>query len=99
MTGAREEALEWEEAPEQEKALEHIPCIHYLVQFTKYTSKAQVQALINSGSKVNAIHLIFAKQLGLPIKLTDVGAQKIDGITLNTYEIVVTAFSVVNNAN
>ena len=66
VTGAREEALE------------RVPCIHYPVQFTD-TDKAPVQALINSGSEVNAVHPSFAKQLGLSIRLTDVGAQKIDG--------------------
>ena len=93
MTGAREEALE------QEEALERVPCIHYSVQFKKNTNKAQVQALINSGSKVNAIYPTFAKQLGLSIRPTDVGAQKIDGTTLDTYGIGVAAFSVEDKAN
>ena len=61
MTGASEEALEC------------IPYIHHPVQFRKDTDKIQVQALIISGSEVNAIHPSFAKQLGLPIRLTDVG--------------------------
>ena len=60
---------------------------------------AWVQALINSGSEVNAIHLIFAKQLGFPVWPTDVGAQKIDNTTLDTYGIVVPAFSVVDKTN
>ena len=51
MTGAREEALEC------------VSYIHYPVQFKKDTNKAQVQALIDSGSEVNAIHPTFAKQL------------------------------------
>ena len=88
MTGTREEALE------REKALERVPCIHYSVQFKKDMSKAQVQALINSESKVNAIHPTFAKQLGLPTRPTDVEAQKIDSTILDTYGIVVAAFSV-----
>ena len=87
MTGAREEALE------------RVLCIHYSVQFKKDTSKAQVQALIDSGSEVNAIHPTFAKQLGLPIRPTDVGAQKIDGTTLDTHGMVVAAFSVEDKAN
>ena len=85
-TGAREEALE------------HVPCIHYPVQF-KDTNKAPVQALINSRSEVNAVHPSFIKQLGLSIRSTDVGAQKIDGTTLDTHEMVVVAFSVVDKAN
>ena len=86
MTGAREEALEC------------VPCIHYPVQF-KDTDKAPVQALINLGSEVNTIHPSFVKQLGLLIRPTDVGAQKIDSTTLDTHGIVVTAFSVVDKAN
>ena len=93
MTGVREEALE------QEEDLERVPCIHYSVQFKKDTSKAQIQALIDSGSEVNAIHLTFVKQLGLPIKPTDVGAQKIDRTTLDTYGMVVVAISVEDKAN
>ena len=50
-----------EEALEQEKALERVPYIYYSVQLKKNTSKAQVQALINSESEVNAIHPTFAK--------------------------------------
>ncbi len=37
-----------------------------------------------------------AHQLGLKIRKTNVGAQKIDGITLETYEIVVSTFSMLN---
>ena len=55
--------------------------------------------LFDSSSKVNAVHPAFTKELGLPIRPTDVGAQKIDGTTLNTYEMVVAAFSLKNKAN
>ena len=82
----------------REEALEHVPCIHYLVQF-KNMGKTLVQALINSRSGVNTIYPSFAKQLGLPIRPTDVGAQKIDGTTLDIHRIVVAAFSVVDKAN
>ena len=87
VTGAREEALE------------RVSCIYYLVQFKKDTSKAQVQALIDSGSEVNAIHPTFAKQLGPPIQTTDVRAQKIDSTTLDTHGMVVAAFLVKDKAN
>ncbi len=36
---------------------------------------------------------VFAQQLGLKIGKTNVGAQKIDGTTLETYEMVVSIFS------
>ena len=58
-----------------------------------------MQALIDSGSEVNTVHPSFVKQLGLSIRPTDVGAQKIDGTTLDTNGMVVAAFSVVDKAN
>ena len=61
--------------------------------------KAPVQALIGSGSEVNAIHPSFVKQLGPPIRPIDVGAQKIDGTTLDTHGMVVASFSVEDKAN
>ena len=82
----------------REKALERVPCIHYLVQF-KDTDRAPVQALIDSGSEVNAIYPSFIKQLGLSIRPTNVRAQKIDGTTLDTHRIVVATFSVEDKAN
>ena len=56
-------------------------------------------ALLNSGNKVNAIHLSFIKKLGLFIRLIDIEAQKIDGTMLNTYGMVVIAFLMINKAN
>ena len=78
--------------------MERVSCIHYPVQF-KGTNETQVQALIDSGSEVNAIHPTFVKELGLPIRPTDVGAQKIDDTTLDTYGMVVAAFLVIDKAN
>ena len=85
MTGAREEALE------------HIPFVYYLVRFKWNTTR--VQAFIDSGSEVNAIHPTFAKQLGLPVQSTNVGMQKIDRSTLDTYGMVVTSFSIIDKRN
>ena len=56
-------------------------------------------ALLESGSKVNAVYPAFAKELGLPIRRTDVRAQKIDGTILDTYGMVVVAFLVKDKAN
>ena len=55
--------------------------------------------MVDSESKVNAIYPTFAKQLGLPIRPTDVKAQKIDGTMLDTHGMVVVAFSVENKTN
>ncbi len=72
-----------------EEELERVPCIRYPVTF-----KDQTKALLDSGSEVNAISQAFAHQLGLKTRKTNVGAQKIDGTTLETYRMVVTTFSV-----
>ncbi len=71
--------------------LERVPCIQYLVTF-----KDKTEALLNSGSKVNAMSQAFAQQLGHKIRKTNDGAQKIDGTTLETYGIVVSTFSVLD---
>ena len=61
--------------------------------------KKPVLMLFDSGSKVNTVHLTFTKKLGLPIRPTDVGEQKIDGITLNIYGMVIATFLVTDKAN
>ena len=58
-----------------------------------------MSALFDSSSEVNAVHPAFAKELGFPIRPIDVRAQKIDGITLETYGMVVAVFSVEDKAN
>lgn len=47
-----------------------VPYIQYLITFQKQL----VTVLFNSKSKVNNIHPIFTKELGLSIRLTAVGA-------------------------
>ena len=83
----------------RKEALKCVPIIHNPIRFKKDADKTLVQGLINLGSEVNTIHPSFAKQLGLPIRPTDIKAQKIDGTTLDTYWMVVAAFSVVDKAN
>ena len=58
-----------------------------------------VSALINLGSEVNAIHPTFAKKLSVPIKPKDIRVQKSDSITLDTFGMVVAAFSLIDKAN
>ena len=74
-----------------------ISYIWYPITFRK--KFVPMLALLDSGSKVNAIHSTFTKELGLSIRLIDVGSQKINSITLNTFEIVVIIFSVMDKAN
>ena len=72
------------------KEVVRVPCIHYLVWF----QKEQVRALLDSGSKVNAINPAFARKLDLHIRKTNVGAQKIDGSALKTFKMVIADFQV-----
>ncbi len=74
-----------------EEELERVPCIRYCVTF-----KDQTKALLDSRSVVNAMSQVFAQQLSLKIRKTNVGAWKIDGTTLETYEIVVSTFLVLD---
>lgn len=85
VTGASKEA--------QKVILSRMRCIHFPVQFRK-DKRATIQVLINLGSKVNAMTLAYAKQLGLQAWKTDVGAQKIDGSFLRTFRMVIVGFQV-----
>ena len=42
---------------------------------------------------VNAMHPAYAKKLGFLVRKTNVGAQKIDGSTLETFGMVIAGFS------
>ena len=77
------------------RVLDKIPCICYPVQFRKDKSK-DVLALLDSRSEVNAMTLAYAAHLGLQVRVTNVGAQKIDGSSLVTYGIVIASFQVVD---
>ena len=77
--------------------LAQVPCIRYPMTFQK--KFVSVSALLDSGREVNAIHPTLVRELGLFIRPTDVRAQKIDGTMLDTFGIVVTAFSVTDKAN
>ena len=70
-------------------------CICYSINF----GKKSVSALLNSGSELNTINPAFAKELGLAIRPTDVGAQRLNGNTLEIYGMVVLAFWLENKAN
>ena len=73
--------------------LERVLCIHYLLRFRK-DKENEVRALINSGSKVNAMIPAYALRLGLKVHHTDVGAQKIDSSILETFGIVLTSLQI-----
>ena len=75
----------------KEAILERVPCIRYPVRFQKNDIN-NVQALIDSGSKINAMTLAYASKLGLAVRKTEVGAQKIDGSPLVTFGMVIAGF-------
>ena len=74
--------------------LDRVLCIHYLMQFQKY--KEVIRVLINSGSKINVITLVYVSKLRLMVQKTDMKTQKIDSLLLEIYKIVIAAFQVLN---
>ena len=76
----------------KEIVLKRVLYIHYPIQFQG--GQKQVRALLNSSSKVNTMNLAYIKNLGFYIRKTNVGAQKIYGSALQTFEIVITDFQV-----
>ena len=84
--------------------LEQVTCIQYPIAFLGGVTQdgsalGPVSALLDSGSEVNTMHPTFAERLGLVAWITNVGAQKIDGTTLETYGMVIAAFSITDQAN
>ena len=91
ITIAKEEAV----GENLRSNLAQVLYIHYPIN----SGKKSVLALLDSGSKVNAIYLAFTKELGLPIRPTNIEVQKIDGTILEIYGIVVAAFLIKDKAN
>ena len=75
---------------DNEVVLEKIPYIHYPVGFQE--DQERVKTLFDNGSKVNTMSPAYIKKLGLKTQKTNVGAQKIDGSTLETIKMVITNF-------
>ena len=69
------------------------------IQYPIIFQKQFILALFNSWSEVNTIYLTFAKKQGLSIRPIDVGVQKIDGIMLDTYEMVVAFLLMMDKVN
>ena len=86
------------------KELEQVTCIQYPITFLGGITQDgstldHVSALLDLGSEINVMHPTFAERLGLVVRTTNVGVQKIDGTTLETYGMVVAAFSVNDQAD
>ena len=95
VTGAGKEAQVTQATQEEKEViLDWVFCIHYLVQFRK--DKETIWALIDSSSEVNAMTSAHAKKLSFRTGRTDVGAQKIDGSSLDTFGLVIAGFQVLD---
>lgn len=70
--------------------LKYIPYIHYLVRFKK--DQAKVQALLGSNNEFNMMTIAYTAKLSLKVYPTDIGVQKIDCSTLETFVIVLASF-------
>ena len=104
MTGTRKKSVgtvkvskDGEEDKSEYPNLVQVSCIRYPITFRK--KSVSMSALLDSGSEVNAIYPTLARQLGHSIRPMDVEAQKIDGTMLDTFGMVVSAFSVMDKAN
>ena len=78
----------------KELTLERMPCIYYQLRFRK--DIAGVGALVDLGSEVNAMTPAYAAKLGLKVRKTNIGAQKIDSFTFETFGMVLADFQVEN---
>ena len=76
----------------KEVTLEQVPYIYYSLSFRKDT--IDIRALIDLGSKVNAIVLAYASKLGLKVCPIDVGAQKVDAPIFEILGMVLASFLV-----
>lgn len=74
--------------------LERVLCIYYLLCFRKDNS--DVKTLLDSGRKVNAMTPAYASKLGLKVRSTNIGAQKINDSILETFEMTLASFCVKN---
>ena len=88
ITGANREAP-------KVRVLDKIHCICYPVQFRKNKVK-NVLASFDSESEINAMTPAYVAHLGLTVRVTNVGVQKIDRSWLATYSIVIAVFKVVD---
>lgn len=70
--------------------LDWVSCIYYPVQF----KNNEIWALINSGGEINVMTSTYVAKLSLKVCRTNVRAQKIDGSTFETFEMVLVSFQV-----
>ena len=68
---------------EKHVSLEPVLCIYYPLSFLK--NHLGVKTLVDLGSEVNAILLVYISKLGSKVHHSDIGAQKINGSNLNGF--------------
>ena len=71
-------------------ALYQVLCIYYLIHF----KKNEIQALIDSGNKINIIILIYILNFNLKIRPINVRLQKIDSSTFKIFKIIIAYFQI-----
>ena len=86
------------------KKLEQITYIQYPITFLGNVTQDDLaldpmSALLYLGNEINVMHPAFTERLGLLIQTINLSTQKIDGITFETYEIVVAAFLIIDQAD
>ena len=74
--------------------IEKVLYIYYPLHFQKDFCKIRV--LIELGSEINIMTSAYTAELGLKIQKTNIGAQKIDGFTFDTFGIVLATFQMEN---
>lgn len=72
-------------------------CIYYPIWFKK--DWAKIQILLDSGSEVNTITLVYIAQLGFKDQSTNVKAQEINNSIFKTFEVVLVNFQVNSKLN
>lgn len=67
-------------------------CSLYLILGLVLGQQDKFKALINFNSKINVMTPIYTAQLALNLKLTNISAQKINGLALKIYKITIAEF-------
>ena len=69
------------------------------IQFPVWFQEEQVKALLNSGSKVNAMNPDFARKLGFKVWKSNIGAQKINSSALKIFGMVIVDIQMEDKTN
>ena len=78
------------ETSKEDVILKQVSYIYYLIWF----KKNEIQALIDSSSKVNAMTLTYAAKLDFKVRHINIRALKVNSSTFDTFKIVLAKFQV-----